>query len=562
MTSPAGSRRLLFSAAAKWGSFAVQMAVAFVMSPLLIRALGDQRYGVWTLIDSVLAYLMLFDLGLAASLVRYVARFEADSDQERINRVFSTCMMMGLVAGAAVLLLTFGLIFGVGQVSPTATAPTLRVAALAGTPVVAATHLHLMHEGRWMLALLGVNLALGLPLRSYTCVLEGLGHYPVQAAIRTGSILVRTGLMLLVIWYDGGLVAIAAAVTAFNLLEHLLSALAARVLMPGLRFSFRLADRETFRLIRGYSLYACLAMIAGRISFQSDAIVIGVYLAASHITFFSIAVRLIENAKDSLHVATTVLTPAASQMESQGNEVGLRRMLLESTRYVVWIILPIQAGLMLLGGSFIALWVGPEYVATSYPTLIILAVPLGFAMAQSVSVRFLYGLGRLKWYARLMLAEAGTNLILSIVLVQRLGIEGVALGTAIPNLIANVVVMVMICRILNLSVGDYVRQVFARPLLAVAPLALGWGAVVLHGAPVTWGAFLLVGALGAAGYGMVAALLEFGPRAVWGWVRRRETRAMVSVPARAQLPRACVPSGRSRESDATGVPAVVRAEST
>src|SRR5262249_7246348 len=156
-------------------------------------------------------------------------------------------------------------------------------------------------------------------------------------------------------------------ITAFNLLEHLLSAAAAWHYLPGLRFSFALADRETFRLIRGYSLHAFLAMVAGRVAFQSNALVIGAYLAAQHITFYAIAARLIDYAKDSLQVATTVLTPAASALESQGDADGLRRMLLASTRYVLWIILPVQLGLWLLGRAFIGLWVGPQYVATSYP---------------------------------------------------------------------------------------------------------------------------------------------------------------------------------------------------
>src|SRR5689334_18156139 len=72
---------LLTNAAANWIGFAAQVVVAFFVSPLLIHGLGDERYGVWSLVDSVLAYLTLFDLGIGASLVRYVARFEAQRDQ-------------------------------------------------------------------------------------------------------------------------------------------------------------------------------------------------------------------------------------------------------------------------------------------------------------------------------------------------------------------------------------------------------------------------------------------------------------------------------------------------
>src|SRR5208337_2235344 len=84
-------------------------AVVFFVSPVLVHGLGDQRYGVWALVESVLVYLTLFDFGLTASVVRYVARFEAIADPDSRNRVFSTSLalfgMIGVVifAVAAVL---------------------------------------------------------------------------------------------------------------------------------------------------------------------------------------------------------------------------------------------------------------------------------------------------------------------------------------------------------------------------------------------------------------------------------------------------------------------------
>src|SRR5262249_55621846 len=162
-------------------------------------------------------------------------------------------------------------------------------------------------------------------------------------------------------------------------------------------------------------------------------IVIGALLDAEHITYFALAGRLVEYAKNSLRAVTTVLTPAVSTLEARGDLPGIRRILLDSTRYVLWLILPIQVGLLVLGKPFLARWMGPPYDELSYPTLVILTVSLGLLISQSVSSRILYGIGRLRWFARMLLLEAAANLVLSIVLASPLGIEGVALGTAIPS---------------------------------------------------------------------------------------------------------------------------------
>src|SRR5262249_1940313 len=157
----------------------------------------------------------------------------------------------------------------------------------------------LANEGRWMLVLLGLNLAVGLPMSVFPCVLDGLGRYPAKSALRAAGTVVRGGLLLLVIRSGGGLLAVAVAVSACSLLEHLTFAVAVSRYLPALRFSLRLVDRPTLRAIRSYSIDALLAMLAGRVSFQTDAVVINAFLLPQSITLFAVAGRLVEYAKDS-----------------------------------------------------------------------------------------------------------------------------------------------------------------------------------------------------------------------------------------------------------------------
>jgi O-antigen/teichoic acid export membrane protein len=490
-----GRRALLVNAAANGLGFATQLGLAFFLAPFLVHALGDRRNGIWSLVESILAYLMLFDLGVAASVVRYVARFEATRDQDNLNRVFSTSVCIFAAAGAAVLAIALGLA-GLGM-------------SLFHVPA------DLLNEARWMLALLGFNLAAGLPLGVFPSVLDGLGRYPVKTLIRTTSLLTRAILYVVVLHHGGGLIALAWVITGCNLAEHAGLAAAAWWYLPGLRFSLRLVDRATFRTIRGYSLDALLAMLAGRVSFQTDALVIGFFLGPQYITFFGIAAKLVEQAKNALRALTMVLTPAFSAWEARGDEGTIRRTFLDGTRWVLWLILPVQAGLLILGRPFLAVWMGPRYADLSYPTLVILAVPLGLAMAQSICGRVLYGIGRLRWFARAVLVEALANLLLSVLLARPLGIEGVALGTALPNVVANLAVALHVCRALGVRPGDYFRQAFLRPLLLAAVLAAGWLAAVRWAAPADWAGLFATGTAGLAAYLAAAALLELGPAVVW-----------------------------------------------
>jgi O-antigen/teichoic acid export membrane protein len=485
------NRRIIVNAVANWIGFAAQLLVAFFMSPILVHGLGAPRYGIWSLVESILAYLMLFDLGVAASVVRYVARFEANCDQDRLNRIFSTSLCIFAAAGLIVAVIAVGL------------------ASLGATMVKVPPEL--VHEARWMLVLLGLNLSLGLPLNVFASLLDGLARYPAKTAIRTAVLVARTGLFLIVIWQKGGLIPLAWSITVCNIVEHLILAATCWWYLPKLRFSHALVDRETFQLIRGYSLQAFLLMIAGRVSYQTNALVIGAFLAPQFITYFAVAARLIEYAKNALRAVTTVLTPAVSAFEARGDLPAIRSVFLNSTRFVLWIILPIQAGLYLLGKPFLSLWMGPEYVGSSYPSLAILSLPLFLILSQSVSGRILYGIGRLRWFTVIVTGEAIANLLISLALVGPMGIEGVAWGTTIPNILGNVVVAVHVCGLLNVGMAKYARCSFIRPLAATCLLSVGWWTVPTFVDPArSWISLLLVGGVGVTAYGGVALFMEFG----------------------------------------------------
>ena len=59
-------RSLVLGAVTNWAAFAATLAVGFFLAPYLVRSLGDARYGVWCVVESILAYFTLFDLGIAA----------------------------------------------------------------------------------------------------------------------------------------------------------------------------------------------------------------------------------------------------------------------------------------------------------------------------------------------------------------------------------------------------------------------------------------------------------------------------------------------------------------
>ena len=97
----------------------------------------------------------------------------------------------------------------------------------------------------------------------------------------------------------------------------------------------------------------------------------------------------------------------------------------------------------------------------------ILAVTHLFSLPHHTISSVFYGLSRHHIIAYLRVFEAVANIALSLLLVKRYGIVGIALGTAIPHIISVVFVLpVLAVHSLRLKIGHYIREVYLGPIAA------------------------------------------------------------------------------------------------
>lgn len=118
-----------------WGGFILSAVIGFLLSPVIVRELGDSAYGIWVLIASMIGYLGLLDLGVRGAVVRYIARFHAQGDHASASAIASTALALftglGLLAmlGAAILALGLPVFF---HDVPAEYVPEARLALLIG----------------------------------------------------------------------------------------------------------------------------------------------------------------------------------------------------------------------------------------------------------------------------------------------------------------------------------------------------------------------------------------------------------------------------------------------
>ena len=237
-------------------------------------------------------------------------------------------------------------------------------------------------------------------------------------------------------------------------------------------YGWKYVSRNSLKQVVSYGSVTFMIIVAGRLRFKTDAVIIGTFLSASAITFFSIGGRLVDYATEVVSSLAQIFTPMSSHLHASGDYVQLRRIFVAGNRACAFVIFPLTITLIVMGKSIIEAWVGPRYVS-SYIVLLILLIPSTLYLAQSTSNRILFGMSLHKSLAYVVLLEGIANLILSIALVRPLGIVGDAIGTGIPLLCTSVFFLPRhLCRHLQIPIRKFLVQAYTYPLLLCIPMAI------------------------------------------------------------------------------------------
>ncbi|AKU98443.1 polysaccharide biosynthesis family protein [Labilithrix luteola] len=287
------------------------------------------------------------------------------------------------------------------------------------------------------------------------------------------------------------------------------SAFAALYISPAVRQLNPLrADRAMVRKLVTMGAAVTLIMVADVVRFQLDAGVIGYLLPESpiSISIFGVGTRLASVSFMAIGTIAAVLMPRFSGLAESGDKksnVDLLRISSFVTGLVASFVL---VNIAVLGPQFLVLWLHKPWVTTSGQILLIVVPGYYIALLSGPSSAFLLGRGKLRGLTILTVAEAITNLGLSVVLVKPLGVFGVALGTAIPLAFFRGVAFPLLLKDdLGLTPGAYYRMHARAVRLGLTYLALVSGLVFV---PIsTYRVFFLL-ALGSAA--VFAALLMTG----------------------------------------------------
>ena len=415
-----------------------------LLTPFILSTLGQAEYGVYRLSGSIVAYLLILDLGVGNAQIRFMSKYRANNDTVQLHKFFGVSIIYYIIIALVALIVGLVLL---------AVFPTLFAKGFSPEEIVLGQKL------LFVTLLTTFVIIATTPFTNTLIAYERFFASKCSAIISAIAKIVFTFIGLTLGFGSVGIVVINLLITfasKFFYVFYVFVKLKLKPIFKGISFDF-------VKEIIVYSSFILLQMIATQINSGIGQILLGTLVksAAAIIGVYSVGLQIVQYYQTIGSSITGVLMPGIVKMtESKPQPRQLCDEMIRIGRLIFMVLLLIFIGFLLYGKQFITLWVGYENIE-AYGVAVILFAAYMFVLTQSVGSQILWAKGEHKEQSILKIAIVILNIFVTVLLMQLNALYGVVLGTFISLVMGEVVLLnIIFKKKIGISLSQYYRGLF------------------------------------------------------------------------------------------------------
>ncbi len=390
--------------------------------PFIVRSLGNDSYGIFSIVAIVAGYLGLLNGPVAMGNVRFMAEAYANERWQDLHEA----VVAGLVINVTLSALGGGIMFLAAEV--------LARNVFSIPPALVNTAVTVFRLAAFSFFLNGVVGTLqGIP--------TAMRRYDIrnQVGLVVGTL--NTVAIVFALWRGWGLLGAVLAQVFSSILGLVLFSIVGWFLLR----EFPAAKRQSFvskkllKRLAGFSSLLFAGQVASSIGLQIDQTLVGILLGTTAVAFYTVPTKITGRIPGMMSSFSNALYPLSSEAVVSGKVDELLHLYHEMIRLLLWISAFAAALLIVLSKDFLFLWMGPDFMTNSWLVLALLAAGVVWRSSGSVAYQVSNGMGRADVN---LFASIGTLVFLTVpvlILSPIWGAAGAALGVFIGLFMTNLV---------------------------------------------------------------------------------------------------------------------------
>jgi len=412
--------------------------------PLVVRGLGNEQFGILSLVWVVIGYFSLFDLGLGRATTKFVSELLGKRDIKGFPSIVWTSLffniLLGTLGGVALAIVTpilTGRIFNIPYNLHREAQTTFFILAPAVPIIVCTSTLKGILEGGQRFDL--VNL-IKIPSNSLIFLIPAIG-IPFRLSLHT--------------------------IVFFLLISRLGTAFAYLILcfktFPALK-RFIFINKKAIQSLFIFGGWITVSNIVGPIFNYLERFLIASFLSVSALTFYSAPYEVISRVIIFPASIAMTLFPAFSYY-GRGSHKLLTELFSRPLKYLLFIMTLISGILFAFAGQILNLWLGNEFYQKSTLLFQILTFTFFLHAFAYVPYTSIQGLGRPDLKAKLDLINVFIFIGFSSWLIPQFGINGAALAKLIISIIDVSVLFFLAKKVTGSSTSELFPKKLGKGLI-------------------------------------------------------------------------------------------------
>ncbi len=446
---------------------ALSVIIQLVYTPVMIHLLGKHEYGLYQTVASTISMLSILSLGFNSGYIKYYAVYKKKDDQTAISKLNGLFLIIFAIIGSVGMLCGLFLSFHLDLVFDKGLTQ------------------HEYYKARILMLLLTANLAVSFPMSVFQNIISAHEKFiflKLLGMIKTVFSPLITLPLLLMGYRSIAMVAVTVSVALFVDIMYLVYVL----FRMNEKFIFNDFEKGIFKRLLAYTSFIALNTVIDQINWNIDKLLLGRFKGTAEVAIYSVGYTLYGCYMMFSTSISGVFTPRIHKIvnstmnNSSEQRAQLTELFTRVGRLQFMILALIASGIVFFGKFFITgIWAGKDY-NDSYYVALLLVIPASIALIQNLGIEIQRAENKHQFRSIAYAVMALVNLGLSIVLCQKFGAIGSAIGTAISLVLANGVVMNFYYnRHCNIDIPFFWKNILRQSVGLIIPLCVGTAIVLL-----------------------------------------------------------------------------------
>jgi len=407
------------------------LPIGLAIVPIIIKFIGVEGYGVWIMIQTLLTYTSVMDMGLSPAMTKYTAEYDGQRDHFKITQIFNTLFVVYVF-------LCIVLFFAVFACKGLIVDTLIRPVNIPKETVSFAL----------MIAML--VFVINMVFSVYPSFLNGLQRMDVTNKIDSISSIIKFALSIVFLYLGWGIKGLALAGGISCIITSILYIYASKRIAPYLTFNPFLFNLRTLKEIWGFSMYGAMNNVVAMIHLQLDKLIINYFLGVNSLAFYDIAHRLVSFIWGLCGSFVAPIMPAISKIHASGGIEKSREVFQTIFKYTSLIVCPLFLFVSVFANTLIFAWLGSGYEnAVSVLRILSVAYMINILCGPVTSVLTGVGSYKIPFYGGVIASLA--TVVFCPILSIKFGVLGCAGGILLAFILADTFLFVRLQRLFSAS---------------------------------------------------------------------------------------------------------------